>query len=139
MRTGTPSVGAVQTSDGGVLIQYNAADPFSPGGEALAKASGISVNGTLGIVPSDNGPRFGGDDVNTFPALEVYSDRGGTTSTVLQQWPTLTSDASGPMAGLMFDKDIGDPGVTASASRIHRSGSIAMNVDDLMCGMGVRG
>ncbi len=126
VRTGTPSVGAVQTSDGGVLIQYNAADPFSPGGEALAKGSGISVNGTLGIVPSDNGPRFGGDDVSTFPALEVYSDRGGTTTTVLQEWPTLTSDASGPMAGLIFDKDIGDPTVVPSFNSVVPQGLTAM-------------
>ncbi|KWX67243.1 EspA/EspE family type VII secretion system effector [Mycobacterium sp. NAZ190054] len=118
VRTGTPSIGAVQTSDGGVLIRYNAADPFSPGGEGLAKASGISVNGTLGIVPSDTGPRVGGDDVTTFPALEIYSDRGGMTTTVLQEWPTLTSDASGPMVGLPFDKDIGDPSVVPSFNSV---------------------
>ena len=118
VRTGTPSIGAVQTSDGGVLIQYNAADPFSPGGEGLAKGSGISVNGTLGIVPSDTGPRVGGDDVTTFPALEVYSDRGGTTTTMLQEWPTFFDNAAGPLAGLPFDKDVGDPTVVPSFNSV---------------------
>lgn len=118
VRPGTPSIGAVQTSDGGVLIQYNAADPFSPGGESLAKGSGISVNGTLGIMPSESGPTVGGDDVTTFPALEVYNDRGGTTTTVLQEWPTLTSDSSGPMAGLPFDKDVGNPAVIPSFNSV---------------------
>jgi hypothetical protein len=46
VRAGTPSVDAVQQANGSVLIRYNAADPFSPGGEGLAKGSGISVNGT---------------------------------------------------------------------------------------------
>ncbi len=118
VRTGTPSIGAVQSSDGGVLINYNAADPFSPGGEGLAKGSGISVNGTLGIVPSDAGPRVGGDDVTTFPALEIYSDRGGTTTTVLQEWPTFFDNAAGPLAGLPFDKDVGDPTVVPSFNSV---------------------
>jgi hypothetical protein len=73
-----PSIDAVQQANGSVLIRYNAADPFSPGGEGLAKASGISVNGTLGISPSSNGIRVAGDDITTFPALEIYSDRNGT-------------------------------------------------------------
>ena len=118
VRTGTPSIGAVQTSDGGVLIQYNAADPFSPGGEGLAKGSGISVNGTLGIVPSDSGPRVGGDDVTTFPALEVYGDRAGRTTTLLQEWPTLFDNAAGPLAGLPFDKDVGDSTVVPSFNSV---------------------
>lgn len=118
VRTGTPSIGAVQASGGGVLIQYNAADPFSPGGESLAKGSGISVNGTLGIVPSDTGPRVGGADVTTFPALEVYSDRGGATTTVLQEWPTFFDNAAGPLTGLPFDKDVGDPTVISSFNSV---------------------
>lgn len=118
VRTGAPSIGAVQTSDGGVLIKYNAADPFSPGGEGLAKATEISVNGTLGIVPSDTGPRVGGDDVTTFPALEAYSDRGGTTTTVLQEWPTLLDNAAGPLVGLPFDKDLGDQTVVPSFNSV---------------------
>ncbi|MDZ4265505.1 MAG: hypothetical protein U1D00_07390 [Mycobacterium sp.] len=54
---------------------------------------------------------MGGDDVTTFPALEVYSDRGGTTTTVLQEWPTFFDNAAGPLVGLQFDKDVGDPTV----------------------------
>lgn len=118
VRTGTPSVEALQQPNGSVLIRYNAADPFSPGGEGLAKASGISVNGTIGIAPSPSGPRIGADDVTTFPALEIYSDRGGTTSPLLQSWPSFTDDASGPLVGLPFDKDLGDPGVIASFNSV---------------------
>lgn len=116
--TGVPSVSAVQQSNGSVLIHYNAADPFSFGGQELAKASGISVNGTLGIAPSEGGPCVGGDDVTTFPALEVYSDRRGVTSTLLQEWPTVTADASGPMTGLIFDKDVGDLSVVESFNSV---------------------
>lgn len=118
VRTGTPSIGAVQQSNGSVLIHYNAADPFSPGGQDLAKGSGISVNGTLGIAPSDNGPHVGGDDVTTFPALEIYSDRGGTTTTLLQEGPTFFDNAAGPLTGLPFDKDVGDLRVVESFNSV---------------------
>ncbi|CAN5613139.1 hypothetical protein BH10ACT9_BH10ACT9_38840 [soil metagenome] len=114
VRTGAPSISAVQQANGSVLIQYNAADPFSPGGQDLAKAGGISVNGRLGISPSDNGIRVAGDDITTFPALEVYSDRGGTTTPLLQSWPSFRDDAAGPLTGLPFDKDLGDPSVITS-------------------------
>jgi EspA/EspE family len=119
VRAGTPSIAAVQQSNGAVLIRYNAADPFSPGGEQLARASGISVNGTIGIAPSENGPpRVGGDDVTTFPALEIYSDRGGVTTPLVQEWPTFFDNAAGPLAGLPFDKDIGDPHVISSFNSV---------------------
>ncbi len=40
VRAGTPpDISAVQQSNGAVLLRYNAADPFSPGGEVPAKAS----------------------------------------------------------------------------------------------------
>jgi hypothetical protein len=47
---GHPDVLATQQTNGSFLIKYNAADPFSPGGEMPAKAIPFSVNGTLGIV-----------------------------------------------------------------------------------------
>jgi hypothetical protein len=53
VRTGTPSVSAVR----------------------LAKAIPMDVNGTPAIAPSATGPHVGGD-VTSFPALEVYGDRG---------------------------------------------------------------
>lgn len=119
VRTGTPSIGAVQQSNGAVLIQYNAADPFSPGGGDLAVASGISVNGTLGIAPSELGPpRVGGADVTTFPALEIYSDRGGTAMPLLKEWPTFLDNAAGPLVGLPFDKDVGDLSVVHSFNSV---------------------
>jgi hypothetical protein len=116
-RPGTPDVSAVQQSNGAVLLRYNAADPFSPGGEGPAKAIPFSVNGTLAISPSADGPRVGGT-VNSFPALEIYGDRGGTTTTLLQSWPSLTDDASGPSVGLMPHKDVGDPGLVTSFNSV---------------------
>jgi hypothetical protein len=118
VRTGTPSVAALQQPNGTVLIRYNAADPFPPGGDALAKAIGLSVNGTLGIAPSPSGARIGADDVTTFPALEIYSDRGGSTTPLVQSWPSFTDDASGPLIGLPLDKDLGDPSVIASFNSV---------------------
>nr|WP_255497180.1 MULTISPECIES: hypothetical protein [unclassified Mycolicibacterium] len=117
VRTGTPDVSAVQQSNGSVLIRYNAADPFSPGGETPAKAIPFSVNGILGISPGVGGPHAGGE-VTTFPALEIYSDRNGTTTPLLQSWPTITDDASGPMLGLLPHKEVGDGTVVTSFNSV---------------------
>lgn len=108
VRVGTPDISATQQSNGSVLIKYNAADPFSPGGEAPAKAIPISVNGSLAIAPSASGPHVGGN-ITTFPALEIYSDRPGAVGVpLLQSWPSFTDDASGPLVGLPFHKTVGD-------------------------------
>ncbi|MCV7194937.1 hypothetical protein [Mycobacterium angelicum] len=108
VRVGTPSISATQQSNGSVLINYNAADPFSPGGEGPAKAIPISVNGTLAIAPSPSGPHVGGN-ITTFPAMEIYSDRPGAMGVpLLQSWPSFTDDASGPLVGLPFHKTVGD-------------------------------
>jgi len=117
VRAGIPDVSAVQQTNGAVLLRYNAADPFSPGGEAPAKAIPFSVNGTLGIAPGADGPRVGGE-VTSFPALEIYNDRGGTTSPLLQSWPSFTDDASGPMVGLLPHKDVGDLSVLTSFNSV---------------------
>lgn len=114
IRTGSASIGAVQRSDGSVLIRYNAANPFSPGGEGPSKALGISVNGTLGIVPSETGIRVGGDDVSMFPALEIYSDRAGTTTPLLDFWPWFADNPVFGPTGLLHDSFIGDPTVVPS-------------------------
>lgn len=117
VRAGTPNISAVQQSNGAVLLRYNAADPFSPGGEKPAKAIPFSVNGTLGISPGIDGPRVGGS-VTSFPALEIYSDRNGTTTPLLQSWPSLTADASGPLIGLLPHKDVGDPTIVTSFNSV---------------------
>lgn len=108
---GHPDVSAVQQSNGSVLLNYNAADPFSPGGEAPAKAIPFSVNGTLGIEPTADGPKVGGN-VTTFPALEIYSDRAGMeTKSLLQSWPSFDDGQWGPINGLLFHKTVGDYGI----------------------------
>ncbi|SBS75325.1 conserved hypothetical protein [uncultured Mycobacterium sp.] len=117
VRAGTPDISAVQQTSGAVLLRYNAADPFSPGGEKPAKAIPFSVNGTLGISPGIDGPRVGGT-VTSFPALEVYSDRNGTTTPLLRSWPSFTADASGPLIGLLPHKDVGDPGIVGSFNSV---------------------
>jgi hypothetical protein len=110
IRTGTPSVSAVQKSNGAVLIKYSAADPMSPGGEGLAKATTLDVNGTIAIAPTADGPRVGGN-VTNFPAIEIYSDRAGATTPLVQAWPQYVDGNLGPEAGLWWHKDIGDHSV----------------------------
>ncbi len=117
VKTGTPDISAVQQANGAVLLHYNAADPFSPGGQGLAKAIPFSVNGSLGIAPGAGGPRVGGE-VTSFPALEVYSDRNGGAIPLLQSWPSFTDDASGPMIGLLPHKDVGDSGIIPSFNSV---------------------
>ena len=117
VKAGTPDISAVQQSNGAVLLSYNAADPFSPGGEGPAKAIPFSVNGTLAISPGTDGPQVGGN-VTSFPALEIYSDRGASTTPLLQSWPSFTDDASGPMIGLLPHKDVGDPSIIASFNSV---------------------
>ncbi|OMC48280.1 hypothetical protein [Mycobacterium sp. IS-1264] len=111
IRAGTPSISAVQQSNGSVLVKYSAADPFSPGGEGLAKATSFDVNGTIAIEPSAGGPRVGGT-VTNFPAIEIYSDQAGRTTTPLvQSWPFFVDGAGGPAAGLGWHKPIGDAAI----------------------------
>ena len=83
----------------------------------MAKAIPFSVNGSLGIAPGAGGPRVGGE-VTSFPALEVYSDRNGGVTPLLQSWPSFTDDASGPMIGLLPHKDVGDSGVVPSFNSV---------------------
>jgi len=114
IRVGTPSISAVQQSNGAVLIKYSAADPFSPGGQDLAKASSFDVNGSIAIEPTSGGPRVGGN-VTNFPAIEIYSDLpGGVSSPLVQSWPHLVDGAGGPGAGLWWHKPIGDPALELS-------------------------
>jgi hypothetical protein len=110
IRTGTPAVSAVQKGNGAVLVKYSAADPMSPGGEALAKATTFDVNGAIAIEPSATGPRVGGN-VTNFPAIEIYSDRAGATTPLVQSWPRFVDGSLGPEAGLFWHKPIGDQAV----------------------------
>ncbi|OHV05314.1 hypothetical protein [Mycobacterium talmoniae] len=110
VRAGTPTVKVAQRRDGSVYLRYQAADPFSPGGETLAKNT-LCVQGELVVQPGAATPRLGGV-VSAFPALEVYNDRaapGGvpTTATLGQMWPANTGQW-GPMLGLPFTRSVGD-------------------------------
>ncbi len=112
IQAGTPTISAVQQSNGSVLVKYTAADPFSPGGEGLAKKTPLNVNGTIAIKPTTDGPRVGGS-VSNFPAIEVYSDRPGasTSTTLAQAWPEFVDGPLGPEAGLWWHKPVGDEGL----------------------------
>ncbi|MUL68315.1 hypothetical protein BOO86_27860 [Mycobacterium sp. CBMA 234] len=108
IQAGTPTVSAVQRSDGGILLHYNAADPFSPGGQDVAKSIPFSVNGELAITPTPNGPVVGGN-VTNYPAMEIYHDGASGPSQVLaQQWPLVSDGSTGPGAGLWWHRPIGD-------------------------------
>lgn len=113
VRAGSPTVKVAQRRDGSVYIDYAAADPFSPGGEAFGKET-FCVQGTVAVAPGAEAPRIGGV-ATSFPALEVYNDRPGaygvpTTSTVLRMWPADVGEW-GPAHGLWWSHDIGDPKV----------------------------
>lgn len=114
VRVGTPSISAVQKSNGAVLIKYSAADPFSPGGENLAKSIPFDVNGSLAIQPTADGPRVGGT-VTNFPALEIYNDRPGEeTAKLVQSWPLFEERAGGPLLGLWWHRTVGDSALEPS-------------------------
>lgn len=118
VQAGVPEISATQQSNGAVLIKYNTADPFALGGEDLSKGIPISVNGTLALEPTADGPRIGGE-VTTFPALEIYGQRPGLdTQTLLQSWPSFSDDEWGPLNGLPFHKTVGDYSVVSGFNDI---------------------
>lgn len=112
VKAGSPTVRVAQRRDGTVYIDYAAADPFSPGGEAVAKKT-FCVQGRLAVQPGAETPRVTGA-VTAFPALEVYHDRPvgngvdvPSTSTLAQMWPTFTGEW-GPELGLPRVTRVGD-------------------------------
>lgn len=113
VRAGTPNVGVAQRRDGSLYIKYAAADPFSPGGETLAKHT-ICVQGQLAVRPGAGEPHVDGL-IGNFPALEIYHDHSvsngvdaPTTHTVTQRWPWV-SGQWGPDVGLVVPRMIGNP------------------------------
>ncbi|MBN7314091.1 MULTISPECIES: hypothetical protein [Mycobacteroides] len=104
---GHPWVTAGQNTNGAVAIAYSTADPFSPGGEGLAKVTGYSVHGQVVIQGGPDGAKIGGN-VTQFPAVEVYHDSPkGVTDTVFTNMPANTT-SYGPMVGLLNTQGIGD-------------------------------
>ncbi|MCV7357301.1 putative alpha/beta hydrolase [Mycolicibacterium fluoranthenivorans] len=108
VQTGHPDVRVSQNPNGSVLVQYRAADPFSPGGEEIAKSTPWNVNGEYVIKPTPNGPIVGGT-VSDFPAVEIYHDDRGRVTDLGHVMPQNTS-VFGPLAGLPFSQTIG-PGL----------------------------
>ncbi len=111
VRVGTPTVRVTQRRDESVFIRYAAADPFSPGGEDLAKAS-VAVRGELVVQPGPSEVKVGGMPT-AFPALEAYNDRpvagsaALSTATVAQMHPWIDNEW-GPLAGLWRSTRVGD-------------------------------
>ncbi len=115
VKAGTPNVRVGQRRDGSVSIGYAAADPFSPGGEQLAKNT-LCVQGQLTVQPGSPVPGVGGM-VSGFPALEVYHDHPvangvdvPTTTTMARMWPYATGEW-GPLLGLPYATPVGGPHV----------------------------
>lgn len=111
VKVGTPDVRVSQNPNGSVLIRYHAADPFSPGGEQLALETPWNVNGDLVIKPTAGGPIAGGT-ITEFPAAEIYQVNGGSTVQMAQMMPQNVGEF-GPLAGLPFSQQIGQPGLMA--------------------------
>jgi hypothetical protein len=108
VETGHPDIQVSQNPNGSVRIQYRAADPFSPGGEDLAKSTPWNVNGDYVIKPTPAGPIVGGN-ISEFPAVEIYNDNGTHTTDLGHIMPQNTS-VFGPLAGLPLSQQIG-PGL----------------------------
>ena len=106
VRTGTPTVAVAQRPDGSIYLNYDAVDPFSPGGEALAKLSPWSVNGNVVIEPTADGPAVGGS-VTSFPAIEIYRDAPDGVTTTLAQVMPQNIRQEGPLVGLPLHQEIG--------------------------------
>jgi hypothetical protein len=96
---------SVRTPNGSILIDYKAADPFSPGGGDLALSSPFNVNGQLAIKPTEDGPIAGGF-VSSFPAIEIYHHGAAGTSEIAKIMPQNISQA-GPLLGLPLSQNIG--------------------------------
>lgn len=107
IKVGTPQVNVSQNPNGSILVDYKAADPFSPGGEDLALSSPFNVNGQLVIKPTENGPIAGGI-VSSFPAIEIYHHGAAGTSEIAKIMPQNISQA-GPLLGLPLSQNIGVP------------------------------
>ncbi|KAA0093564.1 hypothetical protein CIW49_26230 [Mycolicibacterium sp. P1-18] len=105
VRAGSPDISVSQNPNGSVRIQYSAADPFSPGGEDLAKLSPWNVHGDLVIKPTASGPVAGGL-ISDFPASEIYGVRGGQTIELAKIMPQNVGEL-GPLAGLPLSNSIG--------------------------------
>lgn len=107
IKVGTPRVNVSQNLNGSILLDYKAADPFSPGGEDLALSSPFNVNGQLAIKPTDYGPIAGGI-VSSFPAIEMYHHGVEGTSEIAKIMPQNITQA-GPLLGLPLSQNVGTP------------------------------
>lgn len=112
VQPGTPDISIAQNNNGSVLIHYNTADPFSPGGDGVGKMFNYSVNGDIAIQPGASGPKVGGN-ITTFPSLEVvHTAPGGQVTSLLQSAPSFVTNEYGPMVGLLSPtKSVGDIGI----------------------------
>lgn len=104
VQTGTPRVNVSQKPSGSVKIDYQAADPFSPGGENLAMNLPWNVNGQLVVKPTPDGPVAGGI-VSSFPAIEIYHHSNDGTQEIAKIMPQNTSQL-GPLLGLPLSQNI---------------------------------
>jgi hypothetical protein len=104
VRVDVPDTKTWQTSDGTVMVDYSAKNPFAPPGSELA---GKVVSGSVIVSPHESGPSIYGD-VGDYPSLEVYSDRPGEpTRTLLNDEADNTSSA-GPLLELGTSHVVGD-------------------------------
>lgn len=106
VKTGSPDVSVSQNPSGSVRIQYSAADPFSPGGDDVAKLTPWNVHGDLVVKPTATGPVAGGL-ISDFPASEIYNVRDGQTVPMAQIMPQNVGP-EGPLVGLPLTNGVGD-------------------------------
>lgn len=104
VRVDAPETKTWQTSDGTVMVDYNAKNPFAPPGSELA---GKVVSGTVIVSPHDDGPSIYGD-VGDYPSLEIYSDRPGEPTRTLLNDEADNTGSAGPLLELGTNHVVGE-------------------------------
>ncbi len=116
------------------MLQLIVSEGLSQVSAIVTRANGElnTVGGTIHTIGSEyqalgRGQRFGvsGEgtptdeaDRNKNQSDAFREDRGGTTTPLLRSWPSFRDDAAGPLAGLPFDKGVGDPTVISSFNSV---------------------
>lgn len=108
VKVGEPEVQASQLSNGSVLIQYDAANPFAPPGSGV---TGHTVNGELVISPTSGNPGtprvIAGGEITNYPSMEIYQDNSAGDSRPVLIDPADSGSQWGPLRNLPFFHEVG--------------------------------
>ncbi|MEV6278585.1 hypothetical protein [Nocardia sp. NPDC051832] len=108
VKCGEPEVKVTQLSNGAVMLQYDAANPFAPPG---ANLSGHTVNGTLVVEPTSGNPGTprvtAGGEITNYPSMEIYQDNSAGNGRPVLIDAADSGSKWGPMANLPSFHEVG--------------------------------